>query len=114
MALVEGDEITLDDIVTNKGGRVFECTAEDGYLPTGFLDLIPLMPKTYLVITATHIGELTGQLWRTGWFTVVETSTLRQLEKLNFRRHEYITLHYKGGRSKRYTMKNSHQVLMPR
>ena len=104
--LESGQEVTLD-MVLEREGKVFEFTADDGVLPSSLWDYIPLVPKSYLCITKNQILELTGMVLQQGWYTVGTSVSLRKLEKLNFRRSEYIKLHYKGGTSSRYTMKES-------
>jgi hypothetical protein len=91
-------------ILNTVDGRLFECSLDTSI---SVLEFLPL-PRTSICITDTQIAELLPIMWRPGQSTVGEVYLLSNLEKLNFRRGEYITLHLKGGKMTRFNMKDSH------
>ena len=100
------EEVELEAILA-RGSLIFEVTPVSSSI-SALLDFLPMAPKTYVCLTSDQVASITGILWRQGSYNVTEVAYLRQLERLNFRRNEYITLHFKGGRSSRFTMVDSH------
>ncbi len=76
-------------------GKVYETHYADDD-PMSLFSMVPLLPKRLLAITDTQVVDMVSLIWRSGYATVGEVHSLGSLEKLNFRRNEYITLHFRG------------------